>query len=75
MPNIIANHRGIPFPQLSIQDAVNQIKLVYETAIQNGTKASTIRTSKIIKHIHNAVKLDFINSNIHPSLVNPSKKY
>ncbi len=75
MTNIINNHSGIPFPQISIQDAVNQIKLNYETAITNGTKASTIRTSTLIKCVHNAVKTIFFNRNIHPSLINPSKKY
>ena len=75
MPNIINNHTGIPFPQITIQAAVNQIKLDYETAIQNGTKASTIRTSTLIKCVHNALKTDFVNNNIHPSLINPSKEY
>lgn len=75
MPNIIANHRGIPFTQLTIQDAVNQIKRDYESAIGSGTTASTIRTSRIIKHVHDALKLDFIKNNIHPSLVNPSPQY
>ena len=75
MANIINNHTGIPFPQISIQSAVNQIKNDYETAINNGTKSSTIRTSKLIKCIHNAVKTDFVNYNIHPSLINPSKEY
>jgi hypothetical protein len=75
MPNIINNHTGVPFPQITIQDAVNQIKLDYETAIQNGTKASTIRTSTLIKCIHNALKTAFANNNIHPSLINPSKEY
>lgn len=75
MPNIIINHTGIPFPQITIQAAVNQIKLDYETAIGNGTQASTIRTSRLIKYVHNALKTDFLNNNVHPSLVNPSKKY
>lgn len=75
MPNIITNHSGIPFTQLSIQDAVNQIKLDYESAIGTGSTASTIRTSRIIKHVHEALKFDFINNNIHPSLVNPSPMY
>ncbi len=75
MPNIIANHLGIPFTQLSIQDAVNQIKLDYEQAIAAGTTAKMIRTGKLIKLIHQAVKHDFININIHPSLVNPSPRY
>lgn len=76
MPNIINNHTGIPFPQITIQAAVDKIKLDYETAIQNGTKASTIRTSTLIKCIHNAIKTVFVNNhNIHPSLINPSKEY
>lgn len=75
MPNIINNHTEIPFPQITIQAAVNQIKLDYETAIQNGTKASTIRTSTLIKCVHNALKTAFANNNIHPSLINPSKEY
>jgi hypothetical protein len=75
MANIIENHRGIPFPQITIQEAVNQFKLEYETAISHGKKASKIRTSSLIKCIHNAVKMDFINSGVHPSLINPSKKY
>jgi hypothetical protein len=75
MPNIINNHTGIPFQQLTIQAAVNQIKLDYETAIGNGTQASTIRTSRLIKYVHNALKSDFLNNNVHPSLINPSKEY
>ena len=75
MVNKITNHTGIPFQQLTIQDAVNNIKAKYETAIINGTKASTIRTSTLIKHIHNAVKTDLINAAVHPSLINPSKEY
>ena len=75
MSNIISNHRGIPFHQLSIQDAVNNIKADYEAAIQSGTKASKIRTSELIKYVHNALKMDFVNNNIHPSLINPSKKH
>lgn len=75
MSNIITNHKGIPFLQLSIQDAVNQIKLDYETAIGSGTQASKIRTSGLIKYVHNALKTEFANNNIHPSLINPSKKY
>lgn len=75
MPNIINNHTGIPFQQISIQDAVNQIKQDYETAIGNGTQASTIRTSRLIKYVHNALKTDFLNNNIHPSLINPSKEH
>jgi len=75
MPNIINNHTGIPFQQITIQAAVNQIKLVYETAIGNGTQASTIRTSRLIKYVHNALKSDFLNNHVHPSLINPSKEY
>jgi len=75
MANLINNHTGIPFPQISLQDAVNKIKLDYETAILNGTKASRIRTSSLIKCVHNAIKFEFVNNNVHPSLINPSKKY
>jgi hypothetical protein len=75
MPNIINNHTGIPFPQITIQAAINQIKLDYETAIGNGTQARTIRTSRLIKYVHNALKSDFLSNNVHPSLVNPSKEY
>jgi len=75
MPNIINNHTGIPFQQLTIQAAVNQIKLDYETAIGNGTQASTIRTSRLIKYVHNALKSDFLNNHVHPSLINPYKEY
>ncbi len=75
MPNLINNHTGISFPQITIQAAVNQIKLDYETAILNGTKASTIRTSTLIKCVHNALKTAFANNNIHPSLINPSKEH
>jgi len=75
MPNIINNHTGIPFPQITIQAAVNQIKLEYETAIGNGTQASKIRTSGLIKCIHNALKTEFVNNNVHPSLINPRKDY
>lgn len=74
MPNIIVNHAGIPFPQISIQNAVNQIKRDYEAAIQAGRKASIIRSSSLIKCIHNAIKTDFIINGIHPSLVNPSRE-
>ncbi len=75
MTNIINNHTGIPFQQLTIQASVNQIKLDYEAAIGNGTQASTIRTSRLIKYVHNALKSDFLNNHVHPSLINPSKKY
>jgi len=75
MPNIITNHTGIPFPQITIQEAVSQIKLDYETAIGKGTQASTIRTSGLIKYIHNAIKTEFVNNNVHPSLINPRKDY
>lgn len=75
MSNIINNHTGIPFPQLNIQAVVNQIKQSYEAAILNGTTANTIRTSTLIKSVHNAVKTEFLNNHIHPSLINPSKSY
>lgn len=75
MSNLIINHTGIAFQQLTIQAAVNQIKLDYETAIGKGTQASTIRTSRLIKNVHNALKSDFVKNSVHPSLINPSKEY
>jgi len=71
MPNIINNHTGIPFTRITIQDAINQIKSEYESAIGAGTQANTIRGSRLIKRIHNAVKTDFLKLGIHPSLINP----
>lgn len=73
MPNIINNYIKIPFQQIGVQDAVNLIKRDYEAAIKSGTKSSKIRTSTLIKFIHDTVKTEFINNNIHPSLINPSK--
>jgi hypothetical protein len=54
---------------------VNNIKRDYENAINSGTRTSTIRTSTLIKYIHNAVKTDFVNAAVHASLINPSKEY
>ena len=73
MPNIHNNHKGIAFNQITMQQALTDIKGVYELAIANKTKANTIRASKIIKLIHCAIKTDFLNQGIHPSLVNPDK--
>jgi len=75
MSNKILSHTGIPFPNTTIQDAVNNIKLIYEASIINGNRGNTIRSSALINNIHNAIKTDLINANIHPSLVNPSKDY
>lgn len=75
MPNKILIHTGIPFPRTTIQDAVNNIKLIYEASIVNGNRGNTIRSSALINNIHNAIKTDLINANIHPSLINPSKDY
>jgi len=75
MANKILNHTGIPFSQITIQDAVNNIKQIYEASIINGNRGNVIRSSALIKNIHNAVKTDLINANVHPSLINPSKNY
>lgn len=75
MANKILNHTGIPFPQITIQDAVNSIKLIYEASIINGNRGNTIRSSALINNIHNAIKTDLLNENVHPSLINPSKEY
>ncbi|HBZ67991.1 MAG TPA: hypothetical protein DEO70_14245 [Bacteroidales bacterium] len=75
MANKILNHTGIPFTPKTIQAAVNNIKQVYESAILNGTRRNIIRSSALIKNIHNAVKTDLIDTNIHPSLINPSPDY
>jgi hypothetical protein len=75
MSNIISKHTGIPFQQISIQDAVNSIKTHFEIAINNGTRINTIRTSSLIKYIHDAIKTEFYLTGIHPSLINPSKEH
>lgn len=57
-----------------MQAALNQIKVDIENAIrQNGEggKNALIRSQKPIKLIHNALKTDLCNQNIHPSLINP----
>jgi hypothetical protein len=74
MPNIINNHTGIPFAQVTMQDAVNQFKSDIEAAITTGgeaAKKSLINSQKPIKLIHNAIKTELISSHIHPSLINP----
>jgi hypothetical protein len=75
MSNKILNHKGVPFTQTTIQNAVNNIKLIYEASITAGNRGNTIRASVLINNIHNAVKTDLLNANVHPSLINPSKEY
>lgn len=74
MPNLNNNNTGIPFVQVQMQDALNQIKADIEAAIiANGEsgKNALIRTQKPIKLIHNVVKTAFLNAGVHPSLINP----
>jgi hypothetical protein len=74
MPNLANNHTGIPFDQIQMQDALNQIKEDIEAAIINNGesgKNALIRTQKPIKLIHNVVKTTFLNAGVHPSLINP----
>ncbi len=73
MPNINNNHTGIAFDEITMQQALTDIKTAYELAIVNRTKANIIRASKLIKLIHCAVKTDLFNKGIHPSLINPDK--
>ena len=64
MPNILINHNGVPFQQIQMQAALNQIKVDIENAIlAGGTKAKNalIRTQKPIKLIHDAVKTEVLN--------------
>jgi hypothetical protein len=77
MPNLINNHKGIPFTQISLQDALDQIKVDIENAIiANGEKGKNalIRTQKPIKLIHNVVKTELLKSGVHPSLINTELK-
>lgn len=72
--NLIDNHKGIPFTQITMQDALNQIKKDIESAIfEKGDKGkeTAIRSQRIIKLIHDVVKTEFIIKNVHPSLINP----
>ena len=73
MPNINNNHTGIAFNQITLRQALVDIKTAYEFAIVNKTRANTIRASKLIKLIHCAVKTEILNQGVHPSLVNPDK--
>jgi hypothetical protein len=75
MSNKITNHTGIPFLQLTINQALVNIKAAYEASINANQRVGTIRSSSLIKHIHNVIKTDLINNGVHPSLVNPSKDY
>ena len=77
MPNLANNHTGIPFTQIQMQTALNQIKADIENAIvTNGEagKNALIRTQKPIKLIHDVVKTEFLNAGVHPSLINPELK-
>lgn len=74
MSNLANNHTGIPFNQILMQDALNQIKADIENAIvTNGEagKNALIRTQEPINLIHNVVKTSFLNAGVHPSLINP----
>ncbi len=74
MPNLANNHTGIPFHQIQMQLALNQIKADIENAIivnGEGGKNALIRTQKPIKLIHDVVKTAFLISGVHPSLINP----
>ena len=75
MSNKILSHTGVPFTLTTIQNAVNNIKLIYESSIVSGNRGNTIKSSVLINNIHNAVKTDLLNANVHPSLINPSKEY
>ena len=59
---------------LTIQDAVNNIKLLIEDAIINGGvegKNNLIRTQIPICILHDAVKAAFIANGVNPNLVTP----
>lgn len=74
MPNLNNNYVAIPFEQIEMQTALNQIKADIEAAIiANGErgKNALIRSQRPIKLIHNVVKTAFLNAGIHPSLINP----
>lgn len=73
MPNLASNYTGVAFTQISMQQALTDIKTAYELALINKTRANTIRASKLIKLVHCAVKTDLLNQGIHPSLINPNK--
>lgn len=77
MSNLASNHTGIPFNQILLQDALNQIKAGIENAIiENGEagKNALIRTQEPINLIHDVVKTSFLNFGVHPSLINPELK-
>lgn len=74
MTNLTDNHTGIPFVEIQLQDALNQIKRDIESAIiANGEagKNALIRSQRPIKLIHDVVKTAFLNAGIHPTLINP----
>ena len=77
MTNLTNNHNGIPIVEIQIQNALNQIKYDIEASIvangENG-KNALIRSQKPIKLIHDVIKTDFLNSGVHPSLINPEIK-
>lgn len=77
MPNLVNNHTGIPFQEIQIQDALNNIKIDIETAISlmgERGKNALIRTQRPIKLIHDAVKTQLIAAGVHVSLINPDPK-
>ena len=77
MPNLTNNHTGVPFVQIQMQEALNQIKADIENAIVERGEAgknALIRTQKPIKLIHNVVKTKFLDAGVHPSLINPEFK-
>lgn len=60
---------------LTIQDAVNKIKILIENAIINGgvvEKNNLIRTQMPICLLHDATKASFINEGINPNFVAPA---
>lgn len=77
MTNLITNYSSIPFQQIQIQDALNQIKADIENAIVTGgekAKIALIRSQGPITLIHNALKTGFLDARVHPSLINPEPK-
>lgn len=74
--NLATNHNGIPFRQIDIQPALNQIKADIENAITTGgekEKNALIKSQAPIKLIHDVVKTMFYNNGngVHESLINP----
>ena len=78
MPNLVQNHTGPAFQQITMDAALLQLKTLIENAIQQGgssAKTSVIRSQNGIKIIHDAVKSDLLVTGIHPSLINLDKKH